>query len=405
MRLEKYSILIIILLVSSVIQQGASAQDYTRWSLPDGAKLRIGKGRVEDLMYTTDGNRLVVDTTIGFWIYDVQTGRELDFIAELSQDILGFNQDLSQYVQIDSEEELTLRDYPSRSVRFSLKTDSENIRHVAFSPDGNILAVANSDVILLWDITNEKQIGTLRHSKYIRSIAFSSDGMTLLSSSDISVKLWDVTATDHNSTYTEIANRTYDIIFGPDEKTLIGASFNLDNVTTWEVETGFLKTTFTFPNPDSIALSPDRKTLAIGGYSEMHLWDIVKNKHIVQLSGHIRPVISVVFSPDGRSLASGGTDELFIWDVDSGARIMSISGHTAQLSSMAISPNDNIIATSSYEKINLWDTRTGKSIKSIHAGFWSSPTNMIFSPDGYTLACIEGLEIILWDVPTTSPIY
>ncbi len=403
MKLVKYSILTIVF-VSSVFQQSTSAQDYTRWSLPEGAKLRIGKGHVEDVMYSSDGKRLVVDTAIGFWVYDAHTGKELGFIAELPHGILGFNQNLSQYVQINTEEELTVRDYPSGRVKFSLKANTENIRHVAFSPDGNTLAVANSDVILLWDIKDGKQIGTLRHSKYIRSIAFSSDGTTLLSSSDISVKLWNVTSTTHETTYTELAISTSDIIFGPDEKTLISISFNQDSVTTRDVETGMVKATFTFTNPDSIALSPDRKTLAIGGTDEMHLWDIFNNKHITQLSGHIRTVKSVAFSPDGRFLASGGADELFVWDVDSGARIMSIGGHAAAFSSMTISPNDNIIATASYEKMNLWDIKTGKPINSIHAGFWSHPTNMIFSPDGYTLACIEGLEIILWDVPKIAPI-
>jgi len=406
MRLAKYYILTIILLVSSVFLQSTSAQDYTRWSLPQGAKLRIGKGQIEDVMYSTDGNHLVVDTSIGFWIYDAHTGQELDFIFEDSKEILGFYKNLSQYVQIDSEEELTVRNYPSRDVRLSLKMSTENTRHVVFSPDGNILTVTNNDKILIWNLSDGELIDTLvGHTSWISHIVFSPDGKTLVSSSsDDTVKLWDISSTTNKTTYTELAISASEIIFGPDGKTLISISFNGDRGTTWDVETGIEKTTFTFTNPNSLALSPDRKTLVIGGSDEMHLWDIVNNKHITQLSGHIRYVDAVAFSPDGRSLASGGTDELFIWDVDSGARIMSIGEHAPAFSSMAISPNENIIATSSYEKMNLWDTRTGKSVNSIHAGFWSHPTNLAFSPDGYTLACIEGLKLILWDVQKIVPI-
>ncbi len=405
MRVVKYSILVIAF-VSSVFLQSTSAQDYTRWSLPEGAKLRIGKGSVEDVVYSSDGKRLVVDTTIGFWIYDAHTGKELDFIAEHSQDILGFNQNLSLYVQIDSEEEITVRDYPSGRIKFSLKTNTEYIRHVVFGPNGKKLALTNKDEILLWDLTDGELIDTLDgHTSWISFIVFSPDGKTLLSGTwEDSVKLWDISSTTHKSTYTELAISTSDIIIGPDGKTLVSSSFNEDSVTTWDVETGMVKTTFTFTNPNSLALSPDRKTLAIGGSDEMHLWDIVNNKHITQLGGHIRTVKSVAFSPDGRTLTSGGADELFIWDIDSGARIMSIGGHAALFTSMTISPNDNIIATSTYEKMYLWDTKTGKPIKSIHAGFWSHPTNLIFSPDGYTLAYIEGLEIILWDVQKIAPI-
>ena len=42
-------------------------------NLPDGAKLRIGKGSVNELTYSPDGSTLAVVTSTGIWLYDTTT--------------------------------------------------------------------------------------------------------------------------------------------------------------------------------------------------------------------------------------------------------------------------------------------------------------------------------------------
>ena len=56
------------------------SEQYTRWGLPAGAKTRFGKGRIFDIKYFPDGNKIAVATTVGTWIYDVQTGTEIDLL-------------------------------------------------------------------------------------------------------------------------------------------------------------------------------------------------------------------------------------------------------------------------------------------------------------------------------------
>ncbi len=48
----------------------AHTQDYTRWSVPEGAVVRLGKGVVREIQYSPDGARLAVASTIGIWLYD-----------------------------------------------------------------------------------------------------------------------------------------------------------------------------------------------------------------------------------------------------------------------------------------------------------------------------------------------
>ena len=57
------------------------AQDYTKWKLPEGAKARLGKGYINEITYSPDSSRLAVASSIGIWVYDAETGEELDLFT------------------------------------------------------------------------------------------------------------------------------------------------------------------------------------------------------------------------------------------------------------------------------------------------------------------------------------
>ncbi|MBD2022383.1 hypothetical protein H6F43_19565 [Leptolyngbya sp. FACHB-36] len=78
----------------------------------------------------------------------------------------------------------------------SLKRNGGLITAVALSPDGRVLATANSEnyTITLWDVISDRPLQTLAgHVDSVFSLAFRADGKTLVSrSSDYSVKAWDL---------------------------------------------------------------------------------------------------------------------------------------------------------------------------------------------------------------------
>ena len=72
-----------VLLVAFLLIQDSHAQDYTRWGLPEGAKVRLGKGWPSGrIAYSPDGTRLAVASSIGIWLYDAHTGAEVALLPE-----------------------------------------------------------------------------------------------------------------------------------------------------------------------------------------------------------------------------------------------------------------------------------------------------------------------------------
>jgi WD40 repeat protein len=70
-----------LLLLLSLFSVNTFAQESPQWHLPAGAKARLGKGTINQIIYSPDGNRLAVASGTGIWIYDAHTGKALDLLA------------------------------------------------------------------------------------------------------------------------------------------------------------------------------------------------------------------------------------------------------------------------------------------------------------------------------------
>ena len=149
------SIILILFFMILALTPNTFAQDYTQWHLPEGAKTRLGKGRSSEIVYSPDGVRLAVASTIGIWLYDAQIGEELDLLTG----------------------------------------HTSGVNSVAFSPDGNtIVSGSLDDTIRLWNAHTGEHIRTLSgHTDLVRSVSFSPDGNTIASGSrDGTVLLWEL---------------------------------------------------------------------------------------------------------------------------------------------------------------------------------------------------------------------
>ena len=392
--------------ISTLFLPNAAAANYAKWDLPEGAKARLGKGYAGGLKFSADGNRLMVQNSVGIWVYDAHSGVELDLLTDNLSVYLAVSPDGSTVSSWGPDETVYLWNVADSENKILLSGDTSKVRRMTFSPDGRIVAGGTTDdKVILWDAASgERKAVLIGHTHVITSIAFSPDGTTLASGSwDETVRFWDVATGTHKTTLTEHTDGISNIAFSPDGRTFASSSTNEEKLRLWDAITGTHKAAFN-TEANCTAFSPDSRTLVTGSWrGELHLWDVASATHKAEFLGHPSGIFSVTFSPDGKTLASGGYDKLYLWDIDSGARKLSITGHTAGVYSIAFSPDGKTLASGSWEQILLWDTATSTHASTLFVGNRASNGSLAFSPDGNTLVSEGGgTPTHLWDVSSRT---
>ena len=290
--------------------------------------------------------------------------------------------------------------------------------HIAYLPDGALLAVASEIGVWLYDTNTYQEIALLTglpNNFLYHNVAFSPDGNTLATGSDdATIYLWDVDTSTLKNTLAGHTTWVKHVSFSPDGRTI--ASGGGDNtIRLWDADTGTLKNTLighTHP-VESVAFSPDGRTIASGGRDNtIRLWDVATGTLKNTLIGHTDEVLSVAFSPDGNTLASRSSEEgtVLLWDVHTSNIKNTL--HTDSVLSVAFSPDGNTLATGSFdENIRFWDVATGTLKNTITEHTNSVVSSVAFSPDGNTLTSVSwsdaptnapwgGASIRFWDVAT-----
>ena len=389
------------------------AQDYMKWDLPEGAKLRIGKGSVSNIRFSPDGNRLTVGSSIGFWIYDAHTGDELDLISVNQNNVIGVSQDAKFYVEKSPDRTVNVRNLGDRSVITTLEGDNSDIYYVRFNLEKNILASDIGTEIRVWDLsTGELKTSIDLETEWIYEVVLSPDGTKLASiskdSDDRVFQLWDVATGSHITTLSRFAFNIRDLVFTPDSNSIISGSEN--SIQFWDIAAGKSgKRTLNFRthNFNSISVSPDGKTVAtggFGGFGGLYLWDLSTGTLKTELSGHLLGVSSIAFSPDSKTIATGGYGELNLWDVESGARRLAIADHSMSVNDISFSPDNTTLAIGHWYKIDLRDVVTGQQKTSFYGSNFTYNFYLDYSPDGTILASSLYDGISLWDVKVGVPI-
>ncbi|KAG8945891.1 hypothetical protein FRC03_001622 [Tulasnella sp. 419] len=158
----------------------------------------------------------------------------------------------------------------------------------------------------------------------------------------------------------------------------------------------------------SVALSPNNRLLASGGYDRtIRIWDTKTGFMKSILEGHTYIVYAVSFSPDSRYIVSGGADKsIRLWDAKDGSHIDTIEGHTDYVRSTKFSPDSRMIVSASDDNtIRLWDV-ADRSLIATLSGHTNYVVSAVFSPDG-TLVVSGGFDntVRIWDVESHSLVH
>ena len=63
-------------------------QDWTQWHLPEGAKMRLGKGSIEAITHSPDGTKFAVAGSVGIWLHNAKTYQEYALLTGHTKDVI-----------------------------------------------------------------------------------------------------------------------------------------------------------------------------------------------------------------------------------------------------------------------------------------------------------------------------
>ena len=207
---------------------------------------------------------------------------------------------------------------------FSLIAHKDQIKDLAFSPDGNRLVTASDDkTAKIWNVA--------AHADAVFAVAFSPDGKLLATGSgDTTIKIWETGSRRLVTTLFGHKKRVQRLAFSPDGNFLASASFD-KTARIWDLSTGKEATLplqyrdgkHQYDKVYNVAYSADGKWLATASANHNAVvWNAATGS-LLFAGRHDGQVYAVAFSPDGRRLASAGEDGLKIWEIPSGTLIAS----------------------------------------------------------------------------------
>ncbi len=337
-------------------------ENYTRWELPKKAKARFGKGGINVLQFSPDSRQLAASSSIGVWLYDMKTGKEMAMLPGAC-------------------------------------------RSLAFSPDGRFLASAG-----LWEIATRQQVTLIDAPSRASVSRFSEDGKTFftLSGNGDSISELDVETGEGSVKHIEGESSYSDYYALTHDKFAVGTGTKIE---LWDTTTGEMLSTLK-GNMRVLALefSPDGTRLASAGRSSdntvtLQLWD-TESKESILLHKHTGWVNALAFSPNGEMLASGGSDKTVqLWDIATAEPLTTFTGHSSGINALAFSPDNHILASGSADgTVQFWNIKTGNSLPIRITGHTMRVEAAAFF-DNTTVATVAHDGVVsLWDVKTSQEI-
>ena len=222
-------------------------------------------------------------------------------------------------IALGSFKEVRLVDPAAGTTIATLPGESEDVRAVAFSHDGHLLAAAGglparSGEVKIWDLDKRAVIASVTgHNDCIYAVAFAPDGRSVATASyDKLIKLWDAATGKEIRTLKDHIDAVYALAFTPDGKRLVSASADR-GAKIWDAVSGERLYTLSEPTDglNTLVLDPTGQRVAAAGLDRtIRVWSLGEKGGTLlnSLIAHEDAILQLAWSPDGKFLASSSAD-------------------------------------------------------------------------------------------------
>jgi eukaryotic-like serine/threonine-protein kinase len=228
---------------------------------------------------------------------------------------------------------------------------------LALSPEGNRLAVADlKGIVRVWDLPGGMERARFDAGCFIPALTFSRDGNLLAVAESARVGIWDVASArlqrglDHEQVAQMLA-------WSPDGRlfaTCTCSEVRVWNTADWQPSFRWSLTGKSGGPPQTLAFSPRSHLLAMGGGGGARVWQVSDWKERFRLD---RPLRQIGFSHDDRFCAGAGGRGIRIWKTDSWEEVSAIpwlKDRLGDFRDLTFSPDDQTVVVCGVRDIALW---------------------------------------------------
>ena len=263
------------------------------------------------------------------------------------------------------------------------------VRSIAFSADGNVLAVAGDDPeIQLYNAHTGRALEALSgHSAGVAQIAFGKGSTLISAGTDKRLIAWETNprwtlvgrigpkpdAPLELATST-LVGRVLCLAFNHDGSLLAtggGEPSRSGELKTWKLPSLLLDREFKDAHSDTVFgvdFSRDGKYLASCAADKfVKVFETHSGKQVRSFEGHTHQVLAVSWKADGSLLASAGADnQIKVWNFETGEQQRSIASHTKQVTSIQfLGTSLNLVSASGDKTVRLHQAVDGDNYRTL----------------------------------------
>ncbi len=393
---------LVVLLVGPI---GAASSDHRDSTLPAGAVVRLGSTRLrpsgpaQGIAFSPDGKMLATTTGSNLQLWDIATGLEKRRItvgpaaAAPGRPMGGlsavrFTPDGKTLVVATFAGGLRLLDVATGKEIRELATEWGGVRDLSLSADGTLLAAAaGNGSVFVWELPE----GRLRHKHpgTAGQAVLTPDGKFLITlGRDGVVRVIDAVTAREVRRLGEAAeggalppgmvrrgagvppNRprfvgSQALAVSPDSR-LVALGGWSGPVSVCSLASGktVAHVAVQAGTPQGLAFSPNGRFLAVAQYPGARLYGLASGAELRQLEP-ARPTVcrTVVFSPDGQRLAGLQSDgTVHLWDLTANVELYPCEGHSGHVQTLAFLADGRLVSCDASGGLLAWDLSTGRSI-------------------------------------------
>jgi WD40 repeat protein len=344
-------------------------------------------GVPESLAVSGNGQRLAVatddKTTHPIRIFDVALGREVFNVPDHAAAVhaLGFLGDNRTVVSASADKTVRFSDVPLLTL---FEGHVAGVSDVLFNANGAQALSAGADkTVKLWDMAKNAVIKTFGPlPEPVKALTWSKDNTLVCAASGKIIKVWNVADGKELAAITAPAD-VRSLALSPDKtKLAVGGADNLTRV--FDVPGGKEQQFFAQDEPVTAVVFDTKNTGIVSAGGKTPRLDTLSVTRVIAVANG--PLFALTMGPNNTHVLAGGVDkQVKFWNLANGANDRSLPAGAEAVRAIAVSKNNQLIAVATADQmIRVYNAADSKELGNVKAS--GQVRGLTFAPNNLVLA-------------------